>query len=35
MKSQSGAKPQSFVPDYERGQRRVDLIEFLLIVAAL
>ena len=28
-------KPQSFVSDYERGQRRVDLIEFLLIVAAL
>ena len=28
-------KPQSFVSDYERGQRRVDLIEFLLIVGAL
>jgi transcriptional regulator with XRE-family HTH domain len=28
-------KPQSFVSDYERGQRRVDLIEFLLIVSAL
>jgi transcriptional regulator with XRE-family HTH domain len=28
-------KPQSFVSDYERGQRRVDVIELLLIVAAL
>lgn len=28
-------KPQSFVSDYERGQRRVDLVEFLMIVAAL
>jgi transcriptional regulator with XRE-family HTH domain len=24
-------KPQSFVSEYERGQRRIDVIEFLLI----
>jgi transcriptional regulator with XRE-family HTH domain len=28
-------KPQSFVSSYENGQRRVDLLEFLRIVAAL
>jgi transcriptional regulator with XRE-family HTH domain len=28
-------KPQSFVSSYERGQRRVDLLEFLAIVQAL
>ena len=28
-------KPQSFVSDYERGQRRIDLLEFLLIVRAM
>jgi transcriptional regulator with XRE-family HTH domain len=28
-------KPQSFVSAYESGQRRVDLIEFAIIVAAL
>ena len=28
-------KPQSFVSAYERGQRRVDLLEFLLILDAL
>jgi transcriptional regulator with XRE-family HTH domain len=28
-------KPQSFVSAYERGQRRVDLLEFLAIVEAL
>jgi transcriptional regulator with XRE-family HTH domain len=28
-------KPQSFVSDYERGQRRIDLMEFLVIVRAL
>jgi hypothetical protein len=28
-------KPQSFVSAYESGQRRVDLLEFLAIVAAL
>jgi transcriptional regulator with XRE-family HTH domain len=25
------SKPQSFVSEYERGQRRIDVIEFLLI----
>ncbi|MBV9377415.1 MAG: hypothetical protein JO320_20580 [Alphaproteobacteria bacterium] len=25
-------KPQSFISDYERGQRRIDLVEFLVIV---
>jgi transcriptional regulator with XRE-family HTH domain len=29
------AKPQSFVSDYERGQRRIDVLEFLLIVQAM
>lgn len=28
-------KPQSFVSAYETGQRRVDLLEFLVIAAAL
>jgi transcriptional regulator with XRE-family HTH domain len=28
-------KPQSFVSKYERGERRVDLIEFLAIAEAL
>jgi transcriptional regulator with XRE-family HTH domain len=28
-------KPQSFVSNYERGQRRIDLLEFLRIVDAL
>lgn len=28
-------KPQSFVSAYERGQRRVDLLEFLAILDAL
>jgi hypothetical protein len=28
-------KPQSFVSSYEQGQRRIDLLEFLLIVEAL
>jgi hypothetical protein len=28
-------KPQSFVSEYERGQRRVDVVEFLVIVRAL
>jgi len=28
-------KPQSFVSAYERGQRRVDLMEFFVIVAAI
>jgi hypothetical protein len=28
-------KPQSFISSYERGQRRVDLLEFLLITDAL
>jgi transcriptional regulator with XRE-family HTH domain len=28
-------KPQSFVSSYESGQRRIDLLEFLCIVAAL
>jgi transcriptional regulator with XRE-family HTH domain len=28
-------KPQSFVSDYERGQRRVDLLELLRIAEAL
>jgi transcriptional regulator with XRE-family HTH domain len=28
-------KPQSFVSAYESGQRRVDLVEFLVIVRAL
>lgn len=29
------AKPQSFVSDYERGQRRLDLVEFLTIAKIL
>ena len=28
-------KPQSFVSNYERGQRRIDLLELLQIVGAL
>jgi len=28
-------KPQSFVSSYERGQRRIDVLEFLRIVDAL
>jgi transcriptional regulator with XRE-family HTH domain len=28
-------KPQSFVSEYERGQRRVDVVEFLLITQAI
>jgi transcriptional regulator with XRE-family HTH domain len=28
-------KPQSFVSSYERGQRRVDLLEFLKITQAM
>ena len=28
-------KPQSFVSSYERGQRRVDFVEFALIMKAL
>lgn len=28
-------KPQSFVSSYERGQRRIDLLEFLAVVDAL
>jgi transcriptional regulator with XRE-family HTH domain len=28
-------KPRSFVSDYERGQRRLDLLEFLLVAQAL
>jgi transcriptional regulator with XRE-family HTH domain len=28
-------KPQSFVSDFERGQRRIDVIEFLVITRAL
>jgi transcriptional regulator with XRE-family HTH domain len=28
-------KPQSFVSDYERGQRRIDLIEFVVITRTL
>jgi transcriptional regulator with XRE-family HTH domain len=28
-------KPQSFVSEYERGQRRVDVVELLLISQAL
>ena len=28
-------KPQSFISSYERGQRRVDIVEFLLIADAL
>ena len=28
-------KPQSFVSEYERGQRRIDVIEFLLITQTL
>jgi transcriptional regulator with XRE-family HTH domain len=27
-------KPQSFVPNYERGQRRIDVLELLRIVEA-
>lgn len=29
------SKPQSFISSYERGQRRVDLLEFITIVSAL
>lgn len=28
-------KPQSFISSYERGQRRIDLLEFVRIVTAL
>jgi transcriptional regulator with XRE-family HTH domain len=28
-------KPQSFVSNYERGQRRIDILELLLIVEAI
>lgn len=28
-------KPQSFVSAYERGQRRVDLLEFLILMDAI
>ena len=28
-------KPQSLVSDYERGQRRIDVVEFLVIARAL
>jgi len=28
-------KPQSFVSDMERGQRRIDVVEFLAVVRAL
>jgi transcriptional regulator with XRE-family HTH domain len=28
-------KPQSFVSNYERGQRRIDVLELLIIVKAL
>jgi transcriptional regulator with XRE-family HTH domain len=28
-------KPQSFVSEYERGQRRVDVVEFLVVSLAL
>jgi transcriptional regulator with XRE-family HTH domain len=28
-------KPQSFVSEYERGQRRIDVVEFLLIARTL
>jgi hypothetical protein len=28
-------KPQSFISSYERGQRRVDIVEFLLIAEAI
>jgi hypothetical protein len=33
--SASPGKPQSFVPEYERGQRRVDVVELLVISGAL
>jgi transcriptional regulator with XRE-family HTH domain len=29
------AKPQSFVSNYERGQRRIDVLELILIAEAL
>ena len=28
-------KPQSFISAYERGERRIDLLEFMVIMAAL
>jgi hypothetical protein len=32
---QHARKPQSFVSNYERGQRRIDVLELLRIVEAL
>ena len=29
------SKPQSFVSEYERGQRRIDVIEFLIITQTI
>ena len=33
--AQKLGKPQSFVSSYENGQRRIDILEFLVIVEAL